>query len=525
MVSRRDTVSLGLFLITCLSVLSFLVFLGIQISRSTIPFDTDEADHANAALELYSWIQRGDIGGIGEAIRRQAFYPPVHSIPVAISYLLLEPSLFSSRLPALVFFAATLLLLAFFLRRFFQDVPDFVSWGAISFALIFSAASEIAVLHSTLSMLEMTGVFLVAALLIAAMKRGEIVLCCFALLIMLTKYSFGVIVFPALVCSVWYPTRRANARKPLFAAVLLSLSFGAWAIWTDTGSLIHFFIGHPSYDPIFSWENLTFEIRSWLSDYSLGTLSALLSIPLASLAAWHFWSRLPVRLASFLVLWAFLILGLSTTNESRHFMVALPSMWVLTTLGAVVSWQSQTRWLTVFRLISVALPILIVVRVPRFIASLPSRIQKEYEGRPEYSHLEEFVAESAGDGSPSLINGVSDALSLESFRWYFARRLHVPYTEVKLDAFPYREDKNQTAFLRKRNVARASLDESFPKDSVEDILRTAYYSSFVLVTSPRLMARRDLRQGELIDRLNSYPFEEQKIGEFTVRVYRLRTPA
>ena len=73
------------------------------VYSSVAIFDSDEAAHAKAALDIYQALFGLPGPGLFEVLRGQVFYPPLHSIFLAVvGYLPAGISLYSSRIPSLL---------------------------------------------------------------------------------------------------------------------------------------------------------------------------------------------------------------------------------------------------------------------------------------------------------------------------------------------------------------------------------------------------------------------------------------
>ena len=101
----------GLLLVGAAVVIVVTVAVGRRVLAERSPFDVDEAEHANAAVELTSALRSGEPEGIVKAVTRQSYYPPVHSFLVTTCYLLRGEELASSRLPSLAMYVLAVLLL------------------------------------------------------------------------------------------------------------------------------------------------------------------------------------------------------------------------------------------------------------------------------------------------------------------------------------------------------------------------------------------------------------------------------
>ena len=282
-------------------------FLIISLVRtvlaSTIPFDTDEANHAVDGWEVYHAITARSMSDFYRAVTDQSFYPPVHSFFVAAAYALAGASLATSRLPTIVIFAFALLLLGWLTFRIARDTDNkqFDHWlplAGAAFAVAFALTSEVFVTLTVLAMLEMTGALFCLLLLlsIGQADRGEaqaipwrrvIVAAVIAMLIFLTKYSFGLFYLPGLVAGLvtatwpWQAGSRAW-RAAMLAIIVYVVGLGLWLAVTHRETMLLFFTDHPDYAPLLSGENLLYLPRLWFARYSPSPIIGLLTLLLAT---------------------------------------------------------------------------------------------------------------------------------------------------------------------------------------------------------------------------------------------------
>lgn len=486
------------------AILSFSLLVGIELftklsSRALIeltPFDTDEADHANPSLELATAIKRLDLAKSFSAITKQAFYPPVHSIFVACSYLMSDITLASSRIPTVLIylFSAVLLflLVKYELQINFKDLRYAISIA--SFALLLILSSPITIEHSVLCMLELTGIFAIIVLtyyLASSTKNKQVsikqlvIAATLGFTIFLTKYSFGIISLPALVLAIFLSNHywrdfRTNFRNSFVLGLLLLGMLAIWLLLTEINSFIHFFKGHKSYAPLLSKENLLFEINAWYNSYCITSFIAIATIFLATLGGLAKWNSLGVRFSVLNVAFALIVLGLSTTNEERHFMVAIPSMFFLAAIGtAQLGMQLNSyipNWPIIKYLPVLVLTLFIVNPIITRSGEIDTALTKQFEGAPQYYDLMQFISNNTSDSEAILVNGVSDDFGIETLRWFIARKKNKLYSEVNVDAYPYRADKYKTNRLRMRNIDRPWLNPSFPKKPLTEIIAKGYYN-------------------------------------------------
>jgi len=469
-----------------------VIWLIFRINIEPTTFDTDEADHANAGIELFSAMLTGNIRIIYDAIVRQSFYPPLHSFFISISYLILGPTIQSSRFPSIIVFAAYVLVIAFLTQQFLRKkvLPIYAGSGI---AMLLAFTSPITIKNSVICMLEPTGLLTTSVSLFAVHKYGgrkdikAMFLIAFSIiLVFLSKYSFGIIVLPAILSSLFFEYNpdsgvRLNYKKPFEVCFFTVLLFCIWLFLTDYLSVWHFFVGHPSYAPILSAENLLYDVRSWLNVYCVNKLISLFVLGFAVISVYFFISEPLIRACLFLVFWALFILGLSTTNEERHFLVAAPGLWILAGVG-----YAKLHSLLVDRKIILNYTQLFfcgafLAGIYNHTASLEDDIDKGFEGEDTYYDLQRFIVDNISKDSPILVNGNTDNFSIESIRWMVASIFRVPYTHVKVDSYPFREDKNKTARKRKRNLERPWEVLGFPKKPLINVLETGYYKYAVQI--------------------------------------------
>jgi 4-amino-4-deoxy-L-arabinose transferase-like glycosyltransferase len=436
----------SLFAFALAQALVLTVILFETTATSTIPFDTDEADHANAALEL---LYAESPGETIQAIVRQSFYPPLHSLPVALSYASRGVSLASSRLPSVSFFIFYLGLQFFITRRSCQRISAPHPTFAGSVTLFFAATSPVVVLTSSLCMLEPLGVLLVSGLLfcLAELEEGGrktvAVASVFTTLLFLTKYSFGIFALPALALTLLVPYRAApplasRLRVCSYYVLASLIGFSLWIGITDHESAWQFIAGHPSYAPFLSLKNFSFYPIAWFSAYAVDPVTSCLALLLMGVGAVRHWELLSVRFATLLGVLTVAILTISTTNEQRHMMILAPGAWYLAGLGSLEAWAWTQKKYVEKRLVTGVWLSLLLLNAAFWagyrISVLPEKLQKGFEGRPEYTVLQDAIVNNIDPSKPVLVIGTSDQFGTEALRWKFADAAGVRYSEIRVDA-------------------------------------------------------------------------------------------
>ncbi|MFH0954173.1 MAG: hypothetical protein V1873_07575 [Verrucomicrobiota bacterium] len=477
-----------------------LSMLAGRISAERIPFDTDEADHACAAIEVYTAVARADAAQIYRSIVRQAFYAPVHSFVVAASYAIAGPSLASSRMPNVVLLGVFAALLTVATHRAIRRVmpatsPPWVSVGA-SAALSLALSSPMMVVNAVLCMLEMTGCVIVTLILLVlirletggcdGMARSRLaVLGVLFVFVTLTKYNFGLILFPAAVAGFLSGPGgvKAAARRLIDLAWLLPVfvvPLVAWFLIADRYPALYFFTVPREFVPLWSFQNLTYYPGALVTKYALNPVVGVVVLALAALAAVRHWRSLTARVATWSVLIALFVMTASRTPVERHIMIVMPGFWLLAGLGLVtlVSLLAERRPAIAFLPGACVLGffLLVSVSLAARVRSFPGEITREMEGEPAFSDMLDFIAGHVDLHRPLLLIGVFDQFGPELVSWDIARRTGALYTEVRVDDYPFIPWREEYKRGWNKNLDRPYVDPSFPREPLEAVARTRYYA-------------------------------------------------
>ncbi len=488
-----------------------VVLLVRTVLTTTIPFDNDEANHAIDGWEVYRAIAESSPSALVQAVRNQSFYPPVGSLFIAAAYALAGPSIAASRMPSVVSFACVLVGLAYLVMRIAgkqerscaRKGDRWLSVAGAAFAIALAISSRVFVRNSVPCMAEMCGAMLGLLLILVADRAdglpdrrcrwlGIIAASLVAITIFLTKYSFGLFFFAGLTAAILSTNwpRRPNRRAWVEASATVALGaigIAAWALVTHRQTMAMFFTDHPSYAPLWSERHLLFYPRLWLNGYSANAFVGLAAILLAIIGAVSYWRRLPVRVAFWSIFAGFVVLVISTTDEPRHVLVVIPAIWVLAGLGLA----SALRWLHRFsrgRFMAIGLLVLLVSMVfggeLGFIKVLPKDLAAEFEGLPVYATMQDYALGQVDLGQPILIVGtISDQNGLLAMRWRAAVLAHESLWNLDIDYFPF--DECEHSLMRThRKPQIATVDRSFPRDSLSAVLGRDYYRYIIAIDCP-----------------------------------------
>lgn len=523
-------------------------FLIISLVRtvlaSTIPFDTDEANHAVDGWEVYHAIAARSVSDFYRAVTDQSFYPPVHSFFVAAAYALAGASLATSRLPTIVIFAFALLLLGWLTFRVARDTDNkqldhWLPLAGAAFAVAFALTSEVFVTLTVLAMLEMTGALfgLLLLLSIGQADRGKaqaiswrrvIVAAVIAMLIFLTKYSFGLFYLPGLIAGFvtatwpWQAGSRAW-RTAMLAIIVYVVGLGLWLAVTHRETMLLFFTDHPDYAPLLSGENLLYLPRLWFARYSPSPIIGLLTLLLAAIGARYDWQRLVVRVAVWSLVAGFVILTLSTTDEPRHFLPLAPALWLLAGLGLVTVLHQLQKHPYGDRMVVASMIggfLLLVLSAIKPATSLRAALVAEFEGVSAYTAMHRFAVQNVDLAQPLLFTGdFSDQNGLLSIRWLVATVTNQSLWDLDVDYFPF-ENHEHSLIRTHRKPQIATVDPTFPRQYMNEVLARDHFA--YIAELKELSDYFGPRSGNPDDPLCGYPTQEATFDNWIVIIYALK---
>jgi len=344
------------------------------------------------------------------------------------------------------------------------------------------------------------------------------------LAVFLTKYNFGIITLPAIVLTYFFdpadkPHLLTRIKRSVPCAALMLVGILFWLCLIDIQAFIHFFVGHNSYDPLLSRANLFFEINSWFKIYCLNPWLAGLIAVFTVVGGVAYWRLAAARFAILNTLCSFFILALSSTNEDRHFMVALPGIIFLAAIGIFYI----TQRLSTLRAANLLMLIASLTFLCAFLAKdeLQEHVVAGFEGETASTLLYDFITEQTDPNLPILVNGVSDDFGIEALRWMVAKKGRTYYSEVNVDSYPFRKDKNKTARKRKRNVDKPFAQKGFPLTPLKKVIAQNYYKYAVRIKNLKKEQRFKSEAQEFKDLLENYPHHAISLGSREITVYTI----
>lgn len=343
---NRSTLERISFLFVCLILALSALWIGRGVYRfSYLQMDMDEALHANRGLDFTSAVRRGDLPALWQSFAKPEWYPPGHGLLLSAWFMLAGASVETARLYSTFCYILFGLLLWFSTRELLPLAHPLI----YLLPPLFLLADRLYSLNAALSMLELPAITLAFGALFCNIvawrknsRRLHLLALLFALLCLLTRYNYGLVVIPVLagadLLRLWpqFPLRQVSAmgRGVLAGWAVLVLLVGFWFIGLDQWRWFFDYASLPlkNYD-LWSLENwLYYPQQLW--NVELGWLAILLSIVAVGQAI-----RLRRGFSGVFLYLAFFLLGLAMLTFrlykiSRFGMLITPSLWVMAAVGA-----------------------------------------------------------------------------------------------------------------------------------------------------------------------------------------------
>lgn len=453
------------YLLLLCALLCFLVLAwryGALVAFQPVGLDSDEFTHIVPAYDLYLKTQGGDLTGFVARVFEEGFYPPLHPLVVSVAFALFGPSTQVARLVSVALFAIAGLVLALATARVLKrnGVEASSVVRAALLALVLHASSTTVLLDSSLCMMEALGLLLVSALLfvlsgVSPLSRSAaLVLGVLFSALLLTKYTFLVLVLPGLLLALPYVPKEWGdywlllRRTALFFAIPL-VAFSFWWVLADREQISRFLFDYPMRGHTLGiWEILYYPLIIPREFLALPWLICLL-LPLAFWGAVRCWEQLAARAATLFFICALITLGLVAERTPRHLVIVVPCVWML----AGVGWGELERRLPRLQaLVSLAAWLALALLGWAALNSQPaleSALRQTMEERPGWNEFNQKLAEALqGRGAVRVAYGET----LPSKYDFFWRRALLERRSAK-------EIRNETVYLSPLEITALSSDE------------------------------------------------------------------
>jgi hypothetical protein len=221
--------------------------------------------------------------------------------------------------------------------------------------------------------------------------------------------------------------------------------------------------------------NLLFEVKSWLFEYHRSIPTGVIITLLAFLPVLAPHKSFTHLFCIYGVVGTLVILLLSTTNETRHFIIAAPLMWFMA-VSFLVKPDNNSTATQVLRVILLILTIHSSVLTN---AEARKLVIKGMEGHPTYDQAITYLVQKTDPSIPTLVIGNHDKLSIEAIQWYQARQSNLPYSSIKFDSFPFDSDKVANAIKRGRNSDDWFQNTKIPSEPYQ-LINSGHYKQILI---------------------------------------------
>jgi 4-amino-4-deoxy-L-arabinose transferase-like glycosyltransferase len=412
---------------------------------TTIPFDSDEANHANIALRQYQDLRGGHLMDFVRHSYRTGQFPFLHGWMQLPAFFLLGATRFAARVPQCALFVLGALATAWTAYRASGGSPR-----AAAFAGVLFAASPALAAYAGLCMLETPGAAMTAVSLalfaeaVRARGRRATVLHLLTGSAVLgtyfTKLNFGLWIAPAVLAGYVAWWWKADDRKAAFhgGVTYLAVLVVVAVVWYSRAEQRAAFLGflhNPSQlvpverdDPSFripglSWANLSEYFGLIAADFHVHWL---LGAPVLLLFGWALrprallFSRPVLAASAACVLWTWLVLSMEFRQYSlaRFIATALPPLWALAAVSADELLRRAPR-----RVAGTGAGLVLGVAViVAQLALVPGRVEREYEVDDRFAPVFAFVVENVGAPASVACVNYTDHVSARTFVWELGTR-------------------------------------------------------------------------------------------------------
>lgn len=402
-----------------------------------IPFDSDEANHANIALRQYQDLRDGEWMDFVRHSYRTGQFPFLHGWMVLPSFAIFGTTLFAARVAQCIHLVIAAAAAGWAAWRISGDDRRA---GAIAGGLV--AASPLLASLAGLCMLEAPGAAMTAVSLacFAEACRSEgrratvlhLATAAASLATYFVKLNYGIWIVPAIgaahaVRLLRGPDRRTALRHGLLYAGAIAVVIAVWYSTEGQRAAFRGFLHNPSQavsierdDPTFQvpgfhWENFFAYFGLVARDFHVHWTVGALVLAAAAWAARRTFVAPALAAAVVCVAWTWFVLsmGFREYAMARFVTSALPALWIVAAVGAadVLRRLPQVRALPVVG--GVALAACTVVQFVR----LPALVRAEYEVDARFAPVFDFVTRSVPSKASMLVVGYTDHTSARTIEW------------------------------------------------------------------------------------------------------------
>lgn len=453
------------------AILAALVVAGVValgISR-TIPFDSDEANHANLAVRQYQDLAAGRFADFARHSYRTGQFPFFHAWTILPAYALLGVTEFASRLPQCLHFVLGAAATAIAAWRVCGESRRA---GGLAGALF--ACSPLLAVLSGLCMLETPGAAMTAVALACfaeslrhdgrAAFRWDAATAVAVLATWFTKLNYGMWVLPAIGLGYLVHATHAGTRRRALVGVatyvgVLVLALGIWYSTPSQRAAFHGFLTNPAQKVSVVHDDPSFRLPGFRTENFTGYFPLVagqfhlhwtIGAAVLALAVGGAVRGIAERNAGIVAAaacagwtWISLSMGFREYALDRFIAPALPAIWITAAAGAQPFLDRGTRG----KLRAAAESLLLAAGLAAQVIVVRTRLPLEYEVgtefRPVYDHVLRTVP---GPASVILLN-CTDHVSPRTLLFELSRQPGRTYTE-----FDVKDGSGERIYESTRNL-------------------------------------------------------------------------
>lgn len=517
---------------------------GVAWSHRGIPFDSDEANHANIGLRQWQDLREFRFADFLRHSYRTGQFPFLHGWSLVPFFAALGQTEFAARIAQVAWYLVGVLATGAAAGRLAGDDKRVGGFAAALFAM-----SPLLTGHAGLCMLETPGAAATAVTLLAfveaarfdgarAWRRDVLVALC-VLATYFVKHNYGIVLFPAVLlgyAAMLVPSggrKRAASGLVVFTATIAG-TLAAWYASPSQRAAFRGFLTNPAQAVAVVEDDAAFRIPAFLPDNftAYPPLVAVeyhvhwtVGIAVFLLFLAGLWRLVRIRepagvpaAAVFGGTWLMLSLGFREYALSRFIANALPGLWIVAAVGAA----PLLRRIPATSAGQRGTALLLLAGFGAHALMLPARMKDDLENDGRYAPVFAAVVDRIPRPADVLVVNYTDAVSVRTLDWRLATRPGASPGDHVLKGLiaerVYGSDREFDAWMDDRRPwGRAGEPrESFvvevnPGPSVQPV---------VPETVERW--RRALgRRGERLERVAQWSFPELDLG---VVLWRDRTP-
>ncbi|MCG3134635.1 MAG: hypothetical protein HMLKMBBP_01949 [Planctomycetes bacterium] len=417
---------------------------GVAWSLRSVPFDSDEANHANIGLRQWQDLREFRFADFLRHSYRTGQFPFLHGWSLVPFFAAIGQSEFAARIAQVAWYLAGVLATGAAAGRLAGDDKRAGGFAAALFAL-----SPLLSSHAGLCMLETPGAAATAVALLAFVEaaryegprrwRYDVFAAATVLAAYFVKHNYGIVLFPALLLGYAARLLFGDDRKRAAAGLLVftgtvAAVIGAWYASPAQRAAFKGFLTNPAQTvalvedaaafriPAFRTDNFTAYPSLVAVDYHVHWTVGAAVFALFLAGVWKlFRTRETAGVPAAAVLlgtWLMLSLGFREYALSRFIANALPGLWIVAALGAA----PLLRKVPSTPAGQGATALLLAGAFGAHVLMLPARMRDDLENDGRWAPVFAAVLEKLPRPADVLVVNYTDAVSARTLEWRLATR-------------------------------------------------------------------------------------------------------